>query len=119
MMNWSKGWLDQEILGHPVQFYWEFNEQDFILKVRLFQDNQLAKTDLKQLRTDISSLCDGVTDSKGKPTRHTYGLYNSLYKWSFDFKECEFKDIMNNVQSITDTIHPLLEQYGTESREND
>ncbi|CAM4157888.1 PD-(D/E)XK nuclease family protein [Saccharibacillus endophyticus] len=108
VMNWNPGWLAKQINGYPVHFYWEFNYQDFILKVKIDEKNRLPQSDLSTLRQTVVQLCQQNLPYSGRQTQNRSGLYNSIYKWSFDFKHQEFEHIMREVNHILNTIHPLL-----------
>lgn len=110
VMNWKNGSLDKVLFGYPVKFYWEFNYQEFVLKVQLSSEKQLPKNDLIWLRDEIASTCSSDIEHPGKRTRNSYGTFNSLYKWAFDFQDQDFKEIMTDVDGIIDTIHPLLKK---------
>jgi hypothetical protein len=107
VMNWTNGWLHKDIFGHPVKFYWEFNYDEFVLKVKLNEDQKLPQDELNWLREEIANICFEEIQS-GKRTKKTYGKYNSIYKWKFDFHKQPFENIMKEVDHILDTIPPLL-----------
>lgn len=108
IMNWKEGWLKKNILGYDVEFYWEFNYEDFVLKVLLDENNKMPKDDLNCLRNEIATLCNCETIKYGKRTQNRYGTFNSLYKWKFDFKNKDFALIMEIVDEILDKFHPKL-----------
>ncbi|KOP81265.1 PD-(D/E)XK nuclease family protein [Cytobacillus solani] len=107
VMNWTNGALHKDILGHPVKFYWEFNYDEFVLKVRLNEDNKLPQDQLNWLREEIAKICFEEVQS-GKRTKKTYGKFNSIYKWKFDFHKQPFEAIMKKVDRILDKIPPVL-----------
>lgn len=100
------GWIKKNIFGYPVEIYWEFNNQDFLLKVKLSDQNKLPQDEYIWLRNEISNLCKGV--GNGKQTRITYGTHNSIFKWDFDFKKQDLTQIMATVDNILDTLHPKI-----------
>jgi hypothetical protein len=108
VMNWRRGWLKKNILGCDVQFYWEFNYEEFVLKVLLDENNKLSQNDLNWLRDEIATLCDYETQKSGRRTQNRYGTFNSLYKWNYDFKNQDFAHIMKEVDTILDKVHPKL-----------
>ncbi|NGQ93615.1 hypothetical protein G3578_00285 [Brevibacillus sp. SYP-B805] len=108
VMNWRNGWLAKTILGYNVTFYWEFNFEAFVLKVMLDEKKKLPKRELDWLRKEIADLCDFETNKGGRRTQDRYGTFNSLYKWSFDFKNQDFARIMSDVDQILANIHPKL-----------
>lgn len=110
VMNWGNGWLKRNILGCNVVFYWEFNYEEFLLKVLLDENHKLSQEDLNWLRDEIAALCDNETLQNGRKTQNRYGIYNSLYKWNFDFKNQDFVLIMKDVDAILNKIHPKLIQ---------
>jgi hypothetical protein len=110
VMNWKNGWLDKNILGHHVRLYWEFNYEEFILKVLLDETDKLTDIDLKWLRDKIVSICDQETNRSGRRTQNRYGIYNSIYKWKYDFKRQPFTQIMEEADDILDKVHPHLHQ---------
>lgn len=110
VMNWRNGWLKKNILGCNVEFYWEFNYEEFVLKVLLDENHKLSQEDLNWLRDEIAALCDNETLQNGRKTQNRYGIYNSLYKWNFDFKNQDFVLIMKDVDAILNKIHPKLIQ---------
>ena len=108
VMNWRNGWLNKSILGCDVKFYWEFNYEEFVLKVLLDENNKLSQNDLNWLRDEISTLCDHETQQSGRRTQNRYGTFNSLYKWKFDFKNQDFAHIMKEVDDILDKVHSKI-----------
>ncbi|MBP1153964.1 MULTISPECIES: PD-(D/E)XK nuclease family protein [unclassified Paenibacillus] len=108
VMNWRDGWLKKKILGYNVEFYWEFNYEDFILKVLLDENNKMPQDDLNWLRDEIATFCNYETMKCGKSTQNRYGKFNSLYKWKFDFKTQDFAQIMKEVDEILDKVHPKV-----------
>jgi hypothetical protein len=108
VMNWRDGWLKKKILGYDVEFYWEFNYEDFVLKVLLDENNKLPQDDLNRLRREIALLCDQEPLKRGKRTQNRYGTFISLYKWKFDFKKQDFAHIMKEVDELLDKVHPKL-----------
>lgn len=108
VMNWRNGWLKKNIQGYNIEFYWEFNYEEFILKVLLDDKNKLPKSDLIRLRGEIASLCDQETQKSGRRTQNRYGTFVSLYKWKFDFKKKDFAQIMKEVDEILDKVHPKI-----------
>jgi hypothetical protein len=109
VMNWMNGWLNKDVMGHPIKFYWEFNYDEFVLKVLLNKESKLSHSDLNSLRDDIVKICSEVV-STGNRTKKTYGTFNSIYKWKFDFNKQPFRTIMNEVDDVLDKIPPLLER---------
>ncbi|MFD1736833.1 hypothetical protein ACFSCX_09660 [Bacillus salitolerans] len=59
------------------------------------------------MRKQVATACDTLPIRKGGKTRHRYGTYNSLYKWSFDFK-IEFNEVMGIVEGIMDETKKIL-----------
>lgn len=110
IMNWRNGWLEKSIAVHQVKFYWEFNYEELVLKVLLGEIEKLPKSDLKLLREKIAIICDQETNRSGRRTKNSYGTYNSIYKWKYDFKGQGFKEIMEEVDTILDKVHPYLQQ---------
>lgn len=110
VMNWKKGWLEKNVLGGKVHFYWEFNYEDFVLKVMLNEDDKLSRDNLNILRKKVIDICKNVGVAPGNQTQNRYGLYNSIYKWKYNFKTMDLSDIMQKVESIIDNIHPELKK---------
>ncbi|MBY0055181.1 hypothetical protein H7K32_26940 [Brevibacillus agri] len=106
--NNQDGWIPKKILGYDVKFYWEFNYEEFVLKVLLNENNKLPQGDLNWLRDEIATLCDFETNKSGRKTQNRYGTYNSIYKWKFDFKNQDFTHIMKQVDEILDKVHPKI-----------
>lgn len=86
-MNWEPGWLDKTISNKKITFYWEFNYQDLILKVKLPTEGYLSSQELHQLKSNIISIVSKNPQIKGNIARRQSipRVYNSLYKWKFDF----------------------------------
>jgi len=108
VMNWRNGWLEKIISNRKVHFYWEFNYEDFVLKVMLDEENKISKEDLDLLRSKIVKLCNSVNIGLGNETQKRYGIYNSIYKWKYNFNKRKFDDIMHEVDNILDYIQPKL-----------
>lgn len=108
VMNWRDGWLTKTVYGYPVQFYWEFNYQEFVLKVKLEETNRMPQSELIRLKATIAQMCVGRSLDAGRPTQNRSGIYSSLYKWSFNFKTHGLRKIMDEVDVILDTIQPAL-----------
>ncbi|WP_427338158.1 PD-(D/E)XK nuclease family protein [Caloranaerobacter sp. DY30410] len=111
VMNWSKGWVTRYILGSKIQFYFEFNYEDFILKIMLDKNNMISKDNLNMLRKEIVKICETIIKFKGKRTSNKYGVSNSIYKWTFDFKKEGLSEVMKKVDYILDTVYPMLENF--------
>lgn len=111
VMNWSKGWLAKDILGSKIQFYSEFNYEDFVLKVKLDNDSMMSQDNLNMLRQEIAKICKTTTKVKGKRTQNRYGIYNSIYKWNFDLKKEGMNEVMKKVDDILDVLYPMLEKF--------
>jgi hypothetical protein len=107
VMNWTNGWLPKDIFGYPVKFYWEFNYDEFVLKLLLDEKNKLPQDDLNWLREEIAKICFEEVHT-GYPTKKTYGTFNSIYKWKFDFNKQSFQTIMNEVDRILDNNPKIL-----------
>lgn len=108
VMNWKYGWIDKNIMGCPVQFYWEFNYEEFVLKVLLDSNHKLPPNDLMWLRDEIAAICVRDTPHNGRRAQNRYGTFASLFRWAFDFKNQTFTEIMSGVDNILDVIHPKL-----------
>lgn len=104
VMNWSPGWQELNYKGKPVLFYWEFNYQDFVLKVNIDEQHKLSKSELTALRKDVESICKSIGVKEGYRTQNRYGVFNSLYKWNYDFLQEDFADIMNTTEELLTKI---------------
>jgi hypothetical protein len=110
VMNWRKGWLEKDIMGSKVHFYWEFNYEDFVLKVMLEEDNKMSQDNLNVLRRKVSKICNDQAVGSGQQTQNRYGNYNSIFKWKYNFNNRNFTEIMQEVDTILHCIHPELEK---------
>ncbi|WP_191559398.1 PD-(D/E)XK nuclease family protein [Metabacillus idriensis] len=108
VMNWTPGWENLKYKGKSILFYWEFNYQDFVLKVKVNEQDKLSHNELTALRKEVESICNGLDIKKGYRTQNRYGVYNSLYKWNFDFLKEDFVDIMSSTEKILDRISAKL-----------
>jgi len=108
VMNWSPGWQELNYKGKPVLFYWEFNYQDFVLKVKIDEQHKLSKSELTALRKDVESLCNCIDIKEGYRTQNRYGVFNSLYKWNYDFLQEDFAEIMNTTEVLLAKITAKL-----------
>lgn len=109
VMNWRKGWLEKNIKGSKNYFYWEFNYEDFVLKVMLEDSNKMSRDNLNTLRREVARICNSYAFESGHKTQHRYGTYNSIYKWKYNFKRRNFAEIMQEVDTILDCIYPKLQ----------
>lgn len=108
VMNWSPGWQELNYKEKPVLFYWEFNYQDFVLKVKIDEQYKLSKSELTALRKDVASICHCIDVKEGYKTQNRYGVFNSLYKWNYDFLQEDFADIMNTTEELLAKITAKL-----------
>jgi hypothetical protein len=108
VMNWSPGWENLKYQGKPVLFYWEFNYQEFVLKVKVNEKDKLSRNELTALRKEVEAICNSLDINKGYRTQNRYGIYNSLYKWKYDFLQEDFVDIMNCTEDILVKISAKL-----------
>lgn len=112
VMNWwGKGWINKSKYGYNFSLYWEFNYQDFILKISLDDKNKMDRLTLGRVRNEISNICKAMNSNRGTETQNRYGSFVSIYKWQFDFKKEDFNDIINEADNILDTIYPQLQNY--------
>lgn len=111
IMNWNLGWLEKNISNKTITFYWEFNYEELILKVQLPEEEYISGDELHQLKENIISIVSNTPTLQGNRVRMQSKpkIYNSLYKWKFNFLEENFEDIMKKTEFITQNIHPLLE----------
>ncbi|HDR8141919.1 TPA: PD-(D/E)XK nuclease family protein [Bacillus cereus] len=118
IMNWEPGWIDKIISDKKITFYWEFNYEELILKVKLPIEEYLSGQELQQLKTNIISIVSNVPTIQGNRVRMQPNpkIYNSLYKWKFNFLEDNFEKIMKDTEFIIENIHPLLETSNWELR---
>ncbi|EEL79027.1 MULTISPECIES: PD-(D/E)XK nuclease family protein [Bacillus] len=116
IMNWEPGWLDKTISNKKITFYWEFNYQDLILKVKLPTEGYLSSQELHQLKSNIISIVSKNPQIKGNIARRQSipRVYNSLYKWKFDFLTESFEEIMMKAELIIQKIHPELKKSNWE-----
>ncbi|GAB6426811.1 PD-(D/E)XK nuclease family protein [Bacillus tropicus] len=116
IMNWESGWLDKTISSKTITFYWEFNYQDLILKVKLPKEKYLSSQELHQLKSNIISIVSKNPEIKGNIARRQSipRVYNSLYKWKFDFLTESFEEIMMKAELIIQKIHPELKKSNWE-----
>ncbi|WP_107942523.1 PD-(D/E)XK nuclease family protein [Metasolibacillus fluoroglycofenilyticus] len=108
VMNWTPGWKSIVYNDKPLSLYWEFNYEELVLKVKVDNTNPIQREALADFRTKIATICENSPIKTGKKTKNTYGIYNSLYKWHFNFKEQTFHEIMSNTEDILKKIHPQL-----------
>lgn len=118
IMNWEPGWLDKTISNKTITFYWEFNYEELILKVQLPKEEYISGDKLHQLKENIISIVSNIPTIQGNRVRMQSKpkIYNSLYKWKFNFLEGNFEDIMKKTEFIIKNIHPLLETSNWEFR---
>ncbi|WIK98793.1 PD-(D/E)XK nuclease family protein (plasmid) [Bacillus bombysepticus] len=116
IMNWNPGWLSKTISNKTIKFYWEFNYEDLILKVQLPKEGYISSQELQQLKDNIISIVSKIPRIQGNKVRMQSKpkIYNSLYKWKFNFLTGNFKNIMKNTEFIINNIHPLLESSNWE-----
>ncbi|HBN28733.1 MAG TPA: hypothetical protein DEF85_04295 [Clostridiaceae bacterium] len=104
------GWIPKNEKGFDYYLYWEFNNEDFILKIALDNKNKMDKSILNNLRQKIIAICKNVNNYGGNGTQNRYGDYVSVYKWSFNFQNRDFGDIIRTADKIVDIIKPQLEK---------
>ncbi|HFU7058088.1 TPA: PD-(D/E)XK nuclease family protein [Bacillus cereus] len=111
IMNWNPGWLEKTISDKTIKFYWEFNYESLVLKVKLSKKGYISPEQLHQLKENISSIAPKISDIQGRIVRKQSEtmIYNSLYKWKFNFLKENFEDIMKKTEFIINNIHPQLE----------
>lgn len=108
VMNWSPGWQKLSYNGKPILFYWEFNYQDFVLKIKIDEQHKLSKEELTDLRKEVESICINIHIREGYKTQNRYGVFNSLYKWKYDFLQEDFADIMTNTEELLAKVKAKL-----------
>ncbi|MEE3950048.1 MULTISPECIES: PD-(D/E)XK nuclease family protein [Bacillus] len=111
IMNWNPGWLEKTISDKTIKFYWEFNYESLVLKVKLSKKGYISPEQLHQLKENISSIASEISGIKGRIVRKQSKttIYNSLYKWKFNFLKENFEEIMKKTEFIINNIHPQLE----------
>ncbi|WP_185970914.1 hypothetical protein [Alkalicoccobacillus porphyridii] len=115
VMNWTPGWNNKMFKGKAVLFYWEFNYQEFVLKVKIDEQSNLLSDELIALRNQVELICMNLDIKHGRRTqnRRQVGEYNSLYKWKFDFLEETFEDIMSQTEKILKKVPQELETFSS------
>lgn len=113
VMNlWGSGehdsWIKRTESGYDYWFYWEFNNEDFILKIALDDNNKMDRNMLYNIRQKVSVICKNINNPNGSETKNSYANFVSVYKWHSSFEKENFNDIIYKVDNIIDIITPLL-----------
>lgn len=103
-------WIFKNENGFGYFLYWEFNDEDFILKIAMDNRNKMDRNILYNDRQKIIAICKNVDNYGGNETQNRYGDYVSVYKWSFNFQKRNFEDIISIVDKIVDSIKQQLEK---------
>lgn len=120
VMNW-KEWIAgdklsnndiSQLLGErkkDVEFYFEFNNNLFYLKMHLRKANSLSTSEIEAIKTQIEKIWNNQNIKKGKKaSRARGGEWISLYRVDFDFKNDDLSHIINEAEKIIEEMSKRL-----------
>jgi len=113
VMHWVKGWQDNNYNNKNYKTYFEFNDNSYCLKVKIDKKKigkgKIERDDLNQFRDRMIGKIQKITNiQQGRPSRKSYGTWNTIYKWEFEFTKMNLKNIAGEVNVINNNILPIL-----------
>lgn len=110
VMHLAKSWQDNNHNNKNYKTYFEFNDNSYCLKVKIEKEKgKIGRDDLNQFRDRMIGKIQKITNiQQGKPSRKSYGTWNTIYKWEFEFGKMDLKKIAGEVNAINNNILPIL-----------